>query len=401
MSQLKSNAKIKGGGHAGFTLVELLVVIAIIGILIALLLPAVQAAREAARRMECTNNIKQLSLAFQTFHDVHGRFPAGGYDPYWRRFTQASSPTVALGNTELYSFLVVLLPYFEQAMVYDNVTSALSQISQTAGYSTVFHPGNGNSLGGTNSTPPTGLNNPLYGCRLTPLKCPSDGFADNFNVNAGAPGDFARTSYHGCWGDARCMWNTGNVMRGVLTRADIMTQTMSTVLDGTSNTIAISESLSGNATGNEQRLAKIGTIGDTTFATATGTPNICKDFRGANNLIAATAARVWDRKGTRWAHSGIGYTGFLTILPPNSPSCYNESSATDTYCCEREGYTSASSNHSGGVNAGLLDGSVRFISETINCGDLTILSPVNKQGTSDYGVWGALGSISGSETVSL
>lgn len=390
-------------GENGFTLVELLVVIAIIGILIALLLPAVQAAREAARRMTCTNNIKQVSLAFQTFHDTHKRFPGGGYDPIWRSYRQANAPATSLGNTHVYSFLIVLLPFIEQTAIYDNVNSALSTLSKTPGYDNAFHPGNGNNIGGTTATPPTGLNNPMYGFSLPPLLCPSDANARNFNAGSIGQDDIARSNYHGCWGDVHCQWDTSNQTRGILTRADQTPQKMGNVIDGTSNTIAISESLCGNGTGGDQRNAKVGTIADATFAaaTTTGTPKLCSDYRSSGNLLTPTTTPAWDRKGQRWAHAAIGYTGFQTILPPNSPSCYAPSSATDTYCLERWGYTSVTSNHSGGVNAGMLDGSVRFISETINCGNQTTISAIPKSGPSEYGVWGALGTVSGSETVSL
>src|SRR5262245_58657948 len=93
----------------GFTVIELLVAIAIIGILIALLLPAVQAAREAANRVSCENNLRQLVIAAQNFHDVHRKFPSGGHAPVY----VGDRPT---GGTNLF---VELLPHIDQANLYE------------------------------------------------------------------------------------------------------------------------------------------------------------------------------------------------------------------------------------------------------------------------------------------
>ncbi|MCL2118858.1 MAG: DUF1559 domain-containing protein [Planctomycetaceae bacterium] len=104
---------VGGGGYlCGFTLVELLVVIAIIGILIALLLPAVQAAREAARRMQCTNNLKQIGLAVHNFHDARKGLP-----PSTVGYTGTTNQTSAHHPSA--SFWVLILPYFEQNAAYE------------------------------------------------------------------------------------------------------------------------------------------------------------------------------------------------------------------------------------------------------------------------------------------
>jgi prepilin-type N-terminal cleavage/methylation domain-containing protein len=102
----------------GFTLVELLVVIAIIGILVALLLPAIQAAREAARRSQCGNNLKQIGIALQNYHDTYKRFPIGARN--------------GIGNNWGASFYVGLLPFMEQQSLFERWPWATMTIPRTA-----------------------------------------------------------------------------------------------------------------------------------------------------------------------------------------------------------------------------------------------------------------------------
>src|SRR3954452_25124259 len=111
-------------GRGGFTLIELLVVIAIIGVLIGLLLPAIQKVREAANRMSCTNNLKQLGIAAHAYHDTNGSFPVGTRMPY----AQASNDplTGGMGNPFGPNWVVYLLPFFEQ--------TALSNLANVASY---------------------------------------------------------------------------------------------------------------------------------------------------------------------------------------------------------------------------------------------------------------------------
>ena len=122
--------------RSGFTLVELLVVIAIIGILIALLLPAVQAAREAARRSQCQNNLKQLGLGLHNYHDVKGHFPIGA------------------DSVSQLSWRVYLLPYIEQDALFEK-----------------FDLGPGNWNGGANKEGPNKLVHATN--RIASFNCPS------------------------------------------------------------------------------------------------------------------------------------------------------------------------------------------------------------------------------------
>ena len=112
----------------GFTLVELLVVIAIIWILVALLLPAIQAAREAARRTQCANNLKQLGVAIHNFHGVNNNFPVGAHDD----------------DNDAYAWGAYLLPYLEQQPLYDTLTTVPGPNGYPAAL--VFIKGGQNSL---------------------------------------------------------------------------------------------------------------------------------------------------------------------------------------------------------------------------------------------------------------
>jgi len=291
----------------GFTLVELLVVIAIIGVLVSLLLPAVQAAREAARRMQCGNHLKQLTLALHNYHDTHGAFPAGR--------TMRSISTHAF-----------LLPYIEQTSVYNLINFGVSHNNA--------------------------LNDIPRATWIGTFRCPSDPQSmvpaqwapNNYRVNQGTgvlwglppsnPGD-ANFGYPG---------PNGVFFLESWTR-------FSDIIDGTSNTAAMSEH--GLADFNNGMAHPNDTYWPQTNPT---TPDeMYRDCQSIDptNLAFQRVSKV----GAPWLEGYHSTTIYFHSSPPNSRSCM--------FPPGRIG-TSARSSHPGGVNMSLCDGSVRFMAETVN-----------------------------------
>lgn len=239
--------------------------------------------------------------------------------------------------------------------------------------------------------------------RIPYLFCPSDGNAPLPSFfTSGAKNNYMRNSYCGSMGDA---WSNTDVVkrnnRGFFpggkgisksSHADklFFINGIEDVLDGTSNTIAVSELVT-SADSDDRRIKSSYIYGISDY-----NPSTCNNQRldaTFLSLVTFTSSPGVNTRGYLWT-AGYSHTSYFnTILPPNSPTCVNSGKGSPALA-------SAASNHSGGVNAVLADGSIRFISETIHCGTLDRTGEV-ETGQSPYGVWGALGSINGGETTSL
>ncbi len=214
----------------GFTLVELLVVIAIIGILVALLLPAVQAAREAARRTQCTNNLKQLGLALHNYHATQRSFPFG---------KGASYPGVAAYAR--WSVHALLLPYMEQANVSDNIDFKFAPETPGMGGVINFMPA---------STNPGGVNAAICRTDIKGFLCPSDAAPSGIWT--------AQNNYVGNQGGWLCDRGDAPAASTDISPSELQTGVFyylsgvrdADVLDGLSNTAFFSEKLRGNGTPN-------------------------------------------------------------------------------------------------------------------------------------------------------
>jgi len=350
---------MKNRQRTGFTLIELLVVIAIIAILIALLVPAVQKVREAAARLQCANNLKQLGIACHSYHDAnkHLFFSRG----VTNTGTRSTNP---IGNESTISGLVYVLPYIEQGPLFTQISSASVN-------------------GGTNVNPfgpPRDFDWYLpWRADIPVFKCPSSATGTNYSGDANFAG---RRNYFLCFGDLIQNNHTSTLNRGIF---GFNSQTKLTgITDGTSNTIMMCEVASNtSATGFQGQAANNRSGMDSNPSSCLAT------VTNGNYTVSVQSSRVM----TSLWHSGLSsFIGFNTVLPPNSPSCINENWG------DGWGLMSASSNHTGGVNCLMADGRVLFINNNINTGNLSA-SSINLSGPSPYGVWGALGTMSGAEPV--
>jgi prepilin-type processing-associated H-X9-DG protein len=314
--------------------VELLVVIAIIGVLVALLLPAIQAAREAARRTQCINQIHQITIALQNHHDTKGGFPPG---VLWTRFTG--------GVPELFkypriSWMMHTFPFMEEGTLF-------GQFNMKA------------PAGCADGVWLDPVNYPAISKSIPGLLCPSDGEGDLLHNHPTCGGSVSRGNYAGFFGNVAVAGileyfrnpNAASTLTPPHMPAAFMMNRpvkIAMVTDGTSHTMIIGEILKGVA-------------GDD------------YDYRGVHWYDHVATSQIYTATGPNSPDPDFLYplwcTGKLNLPRLNLPCRPGNGSATNQMAASR-------SRHSGGVQVGLVDGSARFVVDTI-----------------ELPVWQALGSI--------
>ncbi|HEY2155198.1 MAG TPA: DUF1559 domain-containing protein [Isosphaeraceae bacterium] len=361
----------------GFTLIELLVVIAIIAVLIALLLPAVQAAREAARRAQCVNNLKQIGLALHNYHSTSDCFPLGVSRYLYPGFTAY--------NWDSWSSHALMLGALEQTQLYNAANFSLGNNMP-------------NSIGFyANST--------VTNTRISVYLCPSDANAGslavlrtadnrmdtldmNYVASAGtttnSPNNTAPTNAWATMGSTGLFW--WYIPYGIRD-----------CTDGSSNTVAFSEALVTNGGSGANAAATISnTYPGNSVQGIAGAGGAAQQYDANQNPAAiltglnacstafATKTGLNNLRGVFWEVGSLGMTMFNTIAPPNSKQwLWGDCRFTGGGYPNDATFANTSSNHSGGVNVMMADGSVRFVKNSIS-----------------QNTWWALGTRAGGEVIS-
>jgi prepilin-type N-terminal cleavage/methylation domain-containing protein/prepilin-type processing-associated H-X9-DG protein len=366
-------------GRRGFTLIELLVVIAIIAVLISLLLPAVQSAREAARRAQCTNNLKQLGLALANYESANGSFAMAFF---WQWCEAGGTCAGSIGNG--YGPMVALLSYYEQGPLFNAYNTQVE------------------AFGDTNST--------IDGTGVATLWCPSDGSIAGYRstyapkeIYNNLPHPMCYSNYRGNWG----YWDgspTGTWPGGTADTAHRIAaiQQFNGVFI-TNGYGAAGEALIPSRKGASRAPMRIAGVTD-------GTSNSAAFSEIAHGLLAKTdysphgSFEDWNW----WTSGNLGDTTYAHFYPIN----VQKKAANFTGNDQAGAFVnSASSFHPGGVNVAFVDGSVRFIKESVDCWNFNPSTGMPQGVTRDQsvwilgtgakvGVWQALGSVNGGEVIS-
>jgi prepilin-type N-terminal cleavage/methylation domain-containing protein/prepilin-type processing-associated H-X9-DG protein len=305
------NAPAPKCARPAFTLVELLVCIAIIGMLVMLLLPAIQAAREASRRAACVNNLRQLGIALHSYEAAYKHFPSGRGDPL---------PAV-------FSTFAYLLPYVEQSTLRDRI--AFKQPPTTFTVGAILYDGT--------------INEPAAISKVPLLICPSDVANGTIAGSAYGPTNYAANS------------GSGTIDFGNIKVADGIFYTGSAIgfkdiVDGSSQTAAFSERL-------------LGSGGITNSAVPTDPRHFMLQLAaGSDPTPANCAAAVGDtfaERGSKWILGNYGNTLYNHYYAPNPAGwdCMNIQ--------QQKALLSARSSHPGGVNVQYCDGSIEFVRDDI------------------------------------
>ena len=349
--------------HSAFTLVELLVVIAIIGILIALLLPAVQAAREAARRMQCTNNLKQIGLGLHNFESARKHFPPAHPGEISEKY---QNDTRATPFHFSWSVLAQLTPYLEQIAIGQrvDVREPCLNLQPDGTYNEVFP----DNLGEVFRVP------------VSSFMCPSDLMQSNIWTTVYGETVLGPTNYKVCMGSG-AMSTNASVSRTLgpahHTDGPFMVQhpqTFASITDGVSNTVFLSESLLGQ---NATSLTKDNANSKYHYLNQPG-----RMVTETDHQSFPLDQTIWPR-GYCWNGGYFRSTLYNHFLPPNSKEfdVHTNDLMNHLQSC---GIFAARSHHTGGVNAVKGDGSVHFYSDTV-----------------DLDQWRAAATRNGSETTSL
>jgi prepilin-type N-terminal cleavage/methylation domain-containing protein len=367
MNSSNANGKPQGIGRrlsiasarVGFTLVELLVVIAIIGVLVALLLPAVQAAREAARRSQCTNNIKQLALACIAYHDAHGEFPPAL--TYTEAALTAKGGLMNAHSNSLHgpNWAIMILPFIEQQALYKQfdltkyISADENRVPRGQTIETMLCPTDAAYNRQVFSVPgPLGGENWARG-----------NYGANSSISHAKDGNIAwsptrlDTAFY--WFETGWTWTRG--VMGANTALSIKQ-----IEDGTSNTVLLAELRAGLSVSDRRGIWAMGMAGaSSVWAHATDDcigPNSC--LPGADNILgsARTVAEI----------------GESTMLQ-NCMAVGSGGTASNQ--------AAPRSQHIGGVMVAFTDGSVAFITENVETHHGSFNIAYDSDGFLDFGAW--------------